>query len=173
MLIKRKGFGQLEPNHLSAQRNGQVYAQLTANSAIKQLEQGQFVKYDAANNEVNFTGPGEWMLVFNEIENYGVLPFEQDSDFALQSKNFDNGEITPRVLKTMIGDILTTNTVGAANTQFDETAGVELVKGDYVAPSATGFLDKVANTDGEFVWQVVKVYTVPDGQPGVKLMRIK
>ena len=26
--IKRVGFGQVEPNHLSAQRNGQVYAQL-------------------------------------------------------------------------------------------------------------------------------------------------
>lgn len=173
MLIKRKGFGQLEPNHLSAQRNGQVYAQLKAKSNITQLEQGQFVKYDYNNGEVNLTGPGEWMLVFNEIENYGILPFEQDSDFALQSKNFDNGEITPRVLKTMIGDILTTNTIGAANTQFDETAGVELVKGDYVAPSATGFLDKVAGATGEMVWQVVKVYTVPDGQPGVKLMRIK
>ena len=24
--IKRIGFGQVEPNHLSAQRNGQVYA---------------------------------------------------------------------------------------------------------------------------------------------------
>ena len=173
MLIKRKGFGQLEPNHLSAQRNGQIYAQLKAKSNITQLEQGQFVKYDYANGEVNFTGPGEWMLVFNEIENYGTLPFEQDSDFALQSKNFDNREITPRVLKTMIGDILTTNTLGAANTQFGETEGVTLAEKDYVAPSATGFLDKVADANGEMVWQVVKVYTVPDGQPGVKLMRIK
>ena len=27
-LMAKKGYGQLEPNHLSAQRNGQIYAQL-------------------------------------------------------------------------------------------------------------------------------------------------
>ncbi len=69
------GYGQVEPNHLSAQRNGQIYAQLPAAPSIEILEQGQFVKYDyAANNngigEVNFTGAGEWMLVYNEIKLY-------------------------------------------------------------------------------------------------------
>ena len=58
------GFGQVEPNHLSAQRTGQIYAQLPAAPAINVLEQGQFVKYDYAANgngigEVNFTGKGE------------------------------------------------------------------------------------------------------------------
>ena len=42
------GFGQVEPNHLSAQRTAQVYAQLPAAADIKVLEQGQFVKYDYA-----------------------------------------------------------------------------------------------------------------------------
>lgn len=69
------GFGQVEPNHLSAQRTGQIYAQLPAAPAITMLEQGQFVKYDYAANdngigEVNFTGNGEWMLVYNEIKLY-------------------------------------------------------------------------------------------------------
>ena len=69
------GYGQVEPNHLSAQRTAQVYAQLPANKDIKVLEQGQFVKYDYAANEngigeVNFTGAGEWMLVYNEIKLY-------------------------------------------------------------------------------------------------------
>ena len=45
------GFGQVEPNHLSAQRTGQIYAQLPANPEITVLEQGQFVKYDYAANE--------------------------------------------------------------------------------------------------------------------------
>jgi hypothetical protein len=40
------GFGQVEPNHLSAQRTSQVYAQLPAAPDIQILEQGQFVKYD-------------------------------------------------------------------------------------------------------------------------------
>lgn len=69
------GFGQVEPNHLSAQRTGQIYAQLPAAPEITQLEQGQFVKYDYAANgngigQVNFTGAGEWMLVYNEIKLY-------------------------------------------------------------------------------------------------------
>lgn len=69
------GYGQVEPNHLSAQRTGQIYAQLPAKSDIDILEQGQFVKYDYAANangigEVNFTGAGEWMLVYNEIKLY-------------------------------------------------------------------------------------------------------
>lgn len=38
--IKRIGFGQVEPNHLSAQRTGQIYAQLPAANTITQLENG-------------------------------------------------------------------------------------------------------------------------------------
>ena len=75
------GYGQVEPNHLSAQRNAQIYAQLPADPAIKVLEQGQFVKYDYAAGLVNFTGKGEWMLVYNEIKLYreGQL----DCEFAM------------------------------------------------------------------------------------------
>jgi hypothetical protein len=32
------GYGQLEPNHLSAQRTGQIYGQLPADPAINVLE---------------------------------------------------------------------------------------------------------------------------------------
>ena len=73
------GYGQVEPNHLSAQRTGQIYAQLPADPSINMLEQGQFVKYDYAANGndvglVNFTGEGEWMLVYNEIKLYRNHP---------------------------------------------------------------------------------------------------
>jgi len=81
----RKGYGQVEPNHLSAQRTGQIYAQLPANADIKVLENGQYVKYDYANNEVNLTGKGEWMLVFNEVKLYD----DRDTykDFALKAED--------------------------------------------------------------------------------------
>ena len=36
--IKRDGYGQVEPNHLSAQGNRQIYAQLPANKDIELLE---------------------------------------------------------------------------------------------------------------------------------------
>ena len=49
--IKRKGFGQVEPNHLSAQRTGQIYAQLIADSNLNIIENGQFLKYDYQNRK--------------------------------------------------------------------------------------------------------------------------
>lgn len=171
--IKRVGFGQVEPNHLSAQRTGQIYAQLPAKKDIKVLENGQFVKYDYANNEVNFTGEGEWMLVFNEVKLYDDAWRESYKDFALQTVNFTEEVMTPRVFKTNVGDIYTTNCVGAANTSGKaEYAGIELEEGDEVSPDAKGFLVKDGG-DTSVVFQVVKVYTMADGQPAVKLMRIK
>ena len=85
------GYGQVEPNHLSAQRTGQIYAQLPADPSIEILEQGQFVKYDYAANDngiglVNFTGKGEWMLVYNEIKLYRDHPDgskQWDCEFAM------------------------------------------------------------------------------------------
>ena len=64
------GYAQVEPNHLSAQRTGQIYAQLPAASDIEVLENGQFVKYDYEKGLVNFEGAGEWMLVYNEVKLY-------------------------------------------------------------------------------------------------------
>ena len=169
--VKRIGFGQVEPNHLSAQRTGQIYAQLPANKDIKVLENGQFVKYDYANNEVNFTGKGEWMLVFNEVKLYDDAWRESYKDFALQTKNFTEEVMTPRVFKTNVGDIYTTNCVGAANTDGKaEYAGIEIAEKDVLTVNAQGFL--VVGT-GDIEFEVVKVYTMADGQPAVKLMRIK
>lgn len=57
-LMAKKGYGQLEPNHLSAQRNGQIYAQLPCAASMETLENASFVKYDYASNECNLTGAG-------------------------------------------------------------------------------------------------------------------
>ena len=185
--IKRMGFGQVEPNHLSAQRTAQIYAQLPAAKDIQILENGQFVKYDYANGEVNFTGAGEWMMVFNEVKLYDDFWKETYKDYAMQSKNFTpgdeeithngvgplKGQMVPRVIKTNGGDLYTTNCVGAGNTAGNvEYAGIELEKGDIVGPTAAskGYLVKDGNEGLQF--QVVKVYTLADGQPAVKLMRI-
>lgn len=325
------GYGQVEPNHLSAQRTGQIYAQLPAASSIEMLEQGQFVKYDYAANGndvglVNFTGEGEWMLVYNEIKLYRnhpdgskqwdcefvmlkddyqariyspydhenaeleyhdwhklngkdekgqssmVLPQyvtvdtegqtvtiggsryaiqqnlvitdkEADAEagtaavthtaergFVYDGVNYELDEhgtsikqvpvtyayddvtkdvediyewgftsdpwrrlgiyherkmpagtsMVPRVFKTNVGDIYTTNTIQLAknaNTgEFTETLSV----GDKLYVGDKGILCKTKKTtanangavSGDMVWQVVKVYTMPDNQKGVKIMRI-
>lgn len=198
--IKRIGFGQVEPNHLSAQRTGQIYAQLPAHikkangsgvetaDTIEILENGQFVKYDYANNEVNFTGKGEWMLVFNEIKLYDDWR-ETYKDFAMIRSNYTpgsdtithgglgpfKGQMTPRVFKTNVGDIYTTNCVGAGNTSGKAVyAGIDISVGDLLKVGDKGFLVKDGNMEtDDMVWQVVKVYTLADGQPAVKIMRVK
>ena len=259
------GFGQVEPNHLSAQYTGQIYAQLPADPSIEILEQGQFVKYDYAKGLVNFEGAGEWMLVYNEIklyrdfqrdcefamlkgnyqarvyspldgtaqqEMYGPTRFlqgvreqydpktgkfvelggemiydeeakkwrmaepgEEVPDYSIASKVHDYYELddvnapgldevskrlfmkirdykekmmpagttmVPRVFKTNIGDHYTTNMINA--TPEELTLGATLKVG------AKGILEP--GTDDKMTWQVVKVYTMPDHQRGVKIMRI-
>ena len=170
--IKRIGFGQVEPNHLSAQGNRQIYAQLPLKSDMKILENGQFMKYDYEHNEVNLTGDGEYMLVFNEVKVYDER--ETYKDFAMIKENYVGGEIYPRLFKTNVGDIYTTNCVGAANTSKDaEYAGIELKVGDKLkVDAATGYLVKDEEVTEGMIWKVVKEYTMPDGQPGVKLQRI-
>lgn len=240
------GYGQVEPNHLSAQRTAQIYAQLPADSKIDVLEQGQFVKYDYASGLVNFTGKGEWMLVYNETKLYrehqidcefamrkddyqariyspfgygvdkdgnptanGDEAFDRQSRYyngvdsdgntstTINEKKFSYDDVTagpdmyelhynedpfhivgpykekkmpegttmvPRVFKTNVGDIYTTNTV-------NETT---LAVGDVLTPQAKdGILAKAGAEDADMQWQVVKVYTMPDHQKGVKVMRIK
>ena len=182
-MIERIGFGQVEPNHLSAQRTAQIYAQLPAHiksdtltdNTIAILENGQFVKYDYVNKEVNFTGDGEWMLVFNEVKLYDTWR-ESYKDFAMINKNYTGEIMTPRVFKTNVGDLFTTNAVGGPNTSGKETyAGIDLNEGDMLkVDAATGFLISGGDKDADdMVWQVVKVYTMADGQPAVKVMRIK
>lgn len=170
--ITRVGFGQVEPNHLSAQRNGQIYAQLPADKEITMLENGQFVKYDYANGVCNFTGAGEWMLVFNEVKLYDDFWRESYKDFAMVKKAYDRGEMTPRVFKTMPGDIFTTNCLEKAGEKGVKTVGTEdLTVGDILKINAAGYLSKAGTSDIEF--QIVKIYTMPDGQPAVKVMRTK
>ena len=87
------GYGQVEPNHLSAQRTAQIYAQLPADKNIEVLEQGQFVKYDYAHGLVNFTGEGEWMLVYNEIKLY--REHQLDCEFAMIKGNYQARVYSP------------------------------------------------------------------------------
>ena len=199
------GYGQVEPNHLSAQRTGQIYAQLPAVATIDLLENGQFVKYDYSAGVVNFEGKGEWMLVYNEVKVYE--DGQGDADFAMIKDNYNarvyspiDGEavsvyaalkgdiapanpydinstntintrvyggpklmpegarMVPRVFKTNVGDIYTTNCV-----MGDPAMGAILT------PNAQGYLAEGA---GDMQWQVVKKYDLADGQKAVKLMRI-
>ena len=190
--MKRVGFGQVEGNHLSAQRTGQIYAQLPAKNDINLLENGQFVKYNYADGVVDFEGEGEWMLVYNEVKLYDAPWRESYKDFAMIKDNYTpgsdsithdglgpfKGQMVTRLFKTNIGDIFTTNCLEKANTSGKaEVTLTDLAVGDVVAPTKTnGYLKKsdsgTTTDDTVMKWQVVKLTTMPDGQAAVKLMRI-
>ena len=72
----------------------------------------------------------------------------------------------PRMFKTNVGDVFTTNMV---------KTGVEYAVGNILTPKKNADTKtlqlEIGNGDIEFV--VAKVYTMPDGQPGLKLQRIK
>ena len=247
------GYAQVEPNHLSAQRTGQIYAQLPAAAEINVLENGQFVKYDYAKETVNFKGPGEWMLVYNEIKLY--REHQLDCEFAMVKDNYNarvyspmdgvkgtdwkaqsryyNGvdadgntsitvgdktykyedvtaapdmyelhynedpfhieskyvakmmpegtKMVPRVFKTNVGDIFTTNCANITGIDFetmDTATAADKIKammaseeGLILSPDANGILSD-AGENAAMKWQVVKVYTMPDRQLGLKVMRI-
>ena len=212
MAFTRVGYGQVEPNQLSAQKTGQIYASLPLDDKVKVLQNGEFMYYDYASGKVtadpkNAKAPGEPMLVFNEIKLYEPFWRTSYKDFAmirvgdnyvtskLATEKYGSGSsntgatitpahteygyrmngIAPRLFKTNIGDIYTTNMVDLGNN--DKVYAV----GDFLAPkknteSNTLVLTKVESgaVDTEaMLWVVAQVYTMPDGQDGLKIQRVR
>ena len=209
MAFTRNGYGQVEPNQLSAQKTGQIYASLPLASDVDILQNGEFMYYDYKSGTVTADGKGEPMLVFNEVKLYE--PFWQTSykDFAmirvgdnyvtsrLATAGYGDGAetkgvtpnpghsdwqagyrmdgIAPRLFKTNVGDIFTTNMVETgAEITYTQGDTLKLKKVNKAADKTgnTLVLSKTGDIDAlEFV--VAKVYTMPDGQQGLKLQRIK
>jgi len=222
----RVGYGQVEPNQLSAQKTGQIYARLPLDTEVTTLQNGEFMFYDYANGSVNcgkaadaqaeppvIETKGEPMLVFNEIKLYEPFWRRSYKDFAMirvgdnyvtsdlavngpVEGRYDDGALTvgvnanpphpdygyrmdgiaPRLFKTNIGDIYTTNMVKTGT-------GIEYAVGDILVPvknntTKTLQLEKKDDSQGSTQvaagteWMVVQVYTMPDGQDGLKLQRI-
>ena len=203
-ITKRDGYGQVEPNQLSAQKTGQIYASLPLDKNVAVLQNGEFMYYDYASNKVTAEpkhAVGEPMLVFNEIKLYE--PFWQTSykDFAMirvgdnyvtsrrataaygdgaenTGATIDPGHteygyrmdgIAPRLFKTNVGDIFTTNMIKLGE---DYVAGETLLAPQLDSESKTLVLAPTSETTG-MLWAVAKVYTMPDGQDAVKIQRIQ
>ena len=205
----RVGYGQVEPNQLSAQKTGQIYASLPLDPKVEVLQNGEFMFYDYATGRVTAEGKGEPMLVFNEIKLYEDFWRTSYKDFAMirvgdnyvtskpATAGYGDGALTkgasinpghteypyrmdgiaPRMLKTNIGDVYTTNMV---ETGVEYAVGNELqlkkvehTGSDNVSTYNTLVLAKDAgDTVSTIKFVVGKVYTMPDGQPGLKLQRI-
>ena len=79
--------------------------------------------------------------------------------------------IAPRLFKTNIGDIMTTNMV-ETGVEYAEKDILKLKKVTAADGTVTLVLSKTGDID-TIQWVVAKVYTMPDGQPGLKIQRIK
>lgn len=190
--FERIGFGQVEPNHLSAQRTGQIYASLPLADDVKVLQNGEFMFYDYKSGKVTADGDmGEPMLVFNEVKTYNALE-SGAKNFAMirvgdgnyvtsqsEANNFGKtgtmpvgysayrmDGVFPRLFKTNVGDVFTTNMV---------KTGVAYNVGDVLVPkkNATSKTMQLEVGTGDIEFVVAKVYTMPDGQAGLKLQRVK
>ena len=210
--MKRIGYAQVEPNHLSARYTGQIYAQLPAMTAttsggtttvtpISQLENGQFLRYNYAAGRASVDGSGAWMLVYNEEKLYDERR-QNHKDFAMLASDMTDGLIYPRLLKTNIGDIFTTNAFGGASAGPDAVKEniPDLALGNFVTVGNDGWLAKATGNLADLtapVFQVVPhfsqfedngtikpahstvdgkevyAYTLPDMQDAVKLQRVK
>ena len=205
----RVGYGQVEPNQLSAQKTGQIYASLPLDPKVEVLQNGEFMFYDYATGRVTAEGKGEPMLVFNEIKLYEDFWRTSYKDFAMirvgdnyvtskpATAGYSDGALTkgasinpghteypyrmdgiaPRMFKTNIGDVYTTNMVETGKEYLvgDELQlkKVENTGSDNVSTYNTLVLAKEAgDTVSTIKFVVGKVYTMPDGQPGLKLQRI-
>ena len=73
--------------------------------------------------------------------------------------------MTPRLLRTQSGDIMTTNCIKDA---YADLAVGNILKID----SSDGYLSKTGDVSAQ-EWLVVKKYNMPDLQPGVKIQRVK
>ena len=204
--LQRIGYGQVERQHMAAPHNGQIYAQLPAldanGNAITQLENGQFLKYDYAHGKATTSGDIEWFLVYNEEKLYDERR-QNHKDFAMLAKDMSDGKIYPRLLRTFVGDIFTTNTfkgtkegsqdLVTVNGDNDKITISALAIGDYVVIGNDGWLVKYTKGSNDpdipatgIVFQVIPhftqmgmaandrpAYTLPDGQWAVKLQRIR
>ena len=217
MAFTRIGYGQVEPNQLSAQKTGQIYASLPLDTAVDVLQNGEFMYYDYQTGKVSATdstGVAEPMLVFNEIKLYEPFWRTSYKDFAMirvnhtdpttgtvtKGENYVTSDLAtqrygdgadnvgvaanpahteypyrmdgfaPRLFKTNIGDIMTTNMVKAGSA-LTYAVGDKHVPGKNTTTNTLQLESDNAATTG-MIWVVVKVYTMPDGQDGLKLQRV-
>jgi len=95
---------------------------------------------------------------------YNEDPFHIESLYKEKMMPENGNSMVPRLIKTHVGDIFTTNMIKDASVQLKQK----------LVPGAKGILEvKATPAANDMVWQVVKIYTMPDHQPGVKLMRIQ
>ena len=202
MAFTRIGYGQVEPNQLSAQKTGQIYASLPLDTAVDVLQNGEFMYYDYQTGKVSATDSTEpfWRTSYKDFAMIRVNHTDPTTGTVTKGENYVTSDLAtqrygdgadnvgvaanpahteypyrmdgfaPRLFKTNIGDIMTTNMVKTGSS-------VTYAVGDKLVPvknttTNTLQLEKDNTATTGMIWVVVKVYTMPDGQDGLKLQRV-
>lgn len=191
-------YGQVEPNRLTGITYGNLESQAPAFVApganadaeltpIAELENGQFlcVVPDITGSSPmgriavlpeNAPPTAKPFLVFSERkvydERHGAAHFV---DLAMDKVD---GLLYPRLIGLEPdSDIFTTNTIGVAlaGTEAEVAAGngtipASITVGTVLYIGDDGYLSLTPGRNTTYQFVITKVYTMPDGQPGVKLM---
>lgn len=179
LFVSKKGaYGQVEANRLTGIVDGKIEAQAPAyedtgaTTPIAELENGMFLCVIADTSETSPMGriavlPGvapetaKPYLVYSEKKIYDErLGY---ADFVDKAETKVDGLLYPRLIGMNPDvDIFTTNTINAAPGS--------LKVNDILYVGDDGYLTKTAGVNTVYQFTVVRVYTMPDGQEGVKLM---
>ena len=170
------GFGQVELNNCAFPRDGRVEAQapLKADNNIPVYENGMILAVDKAANEVRAVATGDTVIGLN----YSAEHLYDASKMGLKNFSLRAGDY-PRIGLLSVGDKFTTNTIcydNTANSGFatdDDAAKTKLAAfattAVYGTTDASGAIKLVATKPASgVVLKVIKVYTMPDGQYGVR-----
>lgn len=173
----QRGYGQVEPNRLSGITFGNIEAQAPAYqdkdaaTPIAELENGMFLCVIPDTSETSPLGriavlPGVApataapYLVFSEKKMYDERMGY--CDYVDKAADKVDGLLFPRLVGiTADSCVWTTNTI---NEDPDS-----LKVGDVLYVGDDGYLSKTAGTNTVYQFEVVRKYTMPDGQPAVKV----
>lgn len=173
------GYGQLELNNVAFRRDGRIEAQCGLDAtdfASVPAENGMVLAVDKVNKAVKFVEAGSKLPVainFSSEHMYderksGLKDFKIDYDAS--------GYFLPRMGYLAVGDLFTTNCIGYDDAEWtDDEKFKEAVKGGlYAAPSAEGaWAVSATAAESGCVAEVVKAFTMPDGQFAVQLRVIQ
>lgn len=183
-------YGVIELNHVSWPETARVFGQLPLDStdfATTPAENGMWLAYDMAGGSVRFADA--------VTEPVGVLYMGEKEynqfEPGLNNYRLYRGEFYPRIGMPQVGDTYTTNTfsytAGSGTGEFANNAAVVTALGGnlasaplYLIPSTTEGAPRLTNAAGlaaatgvATVAKVVKYYTLPNGDPAIKVQFTK
>lgn len=189
-MLKKVGYGQVEPNRLQGVRAGRVVADIPVNPEVvknngDRIENGMFLDVAFGTGFAGNLKTGQLELPTATSKNVGLVysevklysEFTSNKDFALftvapsinqtrQASIYDNKDqakatVIPRLIFPTPGDVFTTNMVETAD-------GALPAEGTVLKLNAKGVLS-TAGTLTVVIAKVVQKTTMPDGQAAVKV----